>query len=53
VMPWARISRVTFARSTTSGVGLHTNVTACPASFSVLHGYALTRGNGAVPEPSL
>src|SRR5262245_28261525 len=28
VMPWARISRVTFARSTTSGVGLHTNVTA-------------------------
>ena len=32
-MPWARINRVTFARSTTSGEGLHTIVTACPASF--------------------
>src|SRR5512132_261393 len=32
-MPWARINRVTFARSTTSGGGLHTIGTACPDSF--------------------
>src|SRR5215211_7083455 len=54
-MPWARISRVTFARSTTSGEGLHTNVTACPASYSGLRvrsGARERRGSRSQPMTS-
>src|ERR687897_443681 len=51
-MSWARIRRVTFARSTTSGEGLHTNVTACPASFSEPTGTLWCWGTPPFPNPA-
>ncbi len=50
-MPCARMNRVTFARSTTSAEGLHTIVTACPASLSGRTGTLCSSGP-RVPEPA-